>query len=271
MMDKELILKNAYNKFKNSLLEIVLEQISDYEKLLNSDYQVIHNYRIGDEVIINENHLLHGIGNHIDLLEPIFSKRGVVSQDFYGANSNHAFCYTAAFWKVNSSIKLEDYIKNYSGIVAKYNDIYEVVPYGQLDNFVEKMKKINHWLWIAESSMEIRFMPSLAKNENQIGFIVNCEHEVCKKMRENSVFNNLFNQEYSSEFVNDKAKEKFSQTGFVDDFFSRAEYLIFGLPKNCIEGIIVGRIIEHNDGYLNKLKELFPHCYISNLDGRVIA
>lgn len=270
MKDKELIIENTCKKFDGELLKIVEEQIKYYEQLLNSGYQVKHNYKIGDDVIINANHLLHGIGKHSDLLEPIFSKRGIVSQDFYGDDSNHAFCYTAAFWKVNNTIRLQEYIKNYSGMVAKYNDIYEIVPYGQLDNFVEKMKKINHWLWTAESSMEIRFMPSLAKDENQIGFIVNCEHKMCIKMRENSVFSNHFNKEYAYEFVSGRAKEKFLQTGFVDDFFQRAEYLIFGLPKSCIEGIIVGRKIENNMEYLIKLKQLFPECFIANLDGKVI-
>lgn len=271
MLDKALVIENAHKKFNGELLEVVLNQIKNYEEIESSNYQVVYDYQIGDSVVLNENHVLHGIGSHTELLEPIFSKRGIVSQDFYGEHSNHAFCYTSAFWNVKHKITLQEYIKNYSGMIVKYNDTYEVVPYGELDSFVEKMRNVDHWLWTAESSMEIRFMPSLAKDVNQVGFIINCEHEMCKKIRDNSVFSDDFNKEYSYAFVSTKAKEKFLQTGFVDDFFKRAEYLIFGIPKNCIEGIIVGRIIENNIEHLNKLKQLFPNCYIANLDGKVIA
>lgn len=218
---------------------------------------------------MNQNHLLHGIGKHTDLIA-LFAERGITSPDFFGTEINHAFCYTAAFWNVKSEISLKEYIENYSGIVAKVNDEYWQVPYKKLDEFVEKLRNVDHWLWTAESSMEVRFMPSLAKDLNQIAFITNTENELSQKLRKNSVFKKSFNQKYIYEFVTDKAKEKFQKEGFIADFFKRAEYIIFGLPKNCIEGIIVGRKVENNNEHLNSLKELFPNCYICNLDGKVI-
>ena len=90
-------------------------------------------------------------------------------------------------------------------------------------------------------------------------------------MRKNSVFSVDFNKNYAYEFISDKAREKYLTIGFTADFFKRAEYLIFGLPTNCIEGIIVGNIVANNTEYLSRLKELFPYCYISNLEGIVIA
>lgn len=62
------------------------------------------------------------------------------------------------------------------------------MPYGKLDEFVEKIKEIDHWLWTAESSMEIRFMPSLARDINQICFILNTENEIAQVLKNNSVF-----------------------------------------------------------------------------------
>ena len=59
--------------------------------------------------------------------------------------------------------------------------------------------------------------------------------------------------------------------GFTSDFFLRADYLIYGIPKCCIEGILVGRELEKDIDNLNKLKDLFPKCYICNLDGKVVA
>ena len=269
-MDKSIVIENAKKKFSGELLNIVLEQIDDHYKLIESNYEAKNKYNVGDDVILNKNHLLHGLGKHTDLIEDIFAKRGIVSQDFFGDDSNHAFCYTAAFWTVDKEITLKDFVKNYSGMIVKYNDKYEQVPYGELDNFVEKMKEIDHWLWTAESSMEIRFMPSIARNINQVGFIVNTENEMCQKLRKNSVFKADFNNSYAYEFVSGKAKEKFEKEGFTSDFFLRADYLIYGIPKCCIEGILVGKDLEADINNIKKLKELFPKCYICNLDGKVI-
>lgn len=268
-MNKISILENAKRKFNGELLDIVLNQIDDYFKLANSNYKVKNNYQINDKVLLNENHLLHGIGKHVDIIN-VFAERGIVSQDYFEDASDHAFCYESAFWNVKGNISLEEYIKNYSGIVAKVNNKYWQVPYGRLDEFVEKMKEVEHWLWTAESSMEIRFMPSLARNINQIGFILNTENEIAQRLKKNSVFKEPFNKDYAMQFVNDMAKEKFMTDGFTADFFERADYIIFGLPKNCIEGIIVGRQVEHNENHLETLKTLFPNSYICNLDGVVI-
>ena len=132
------------------------------------------------------------------------------------------------------------------------------------------MKNVDHWLWTAESSMEIRFMPSLARNINQIGFIINTENEIAQRLRSNSVFKDNFNKKYAFEFVNENHKEKFIKDGFTADFFERTDYLIFGIPKNCIEGILVGRLYEKDKDMLNKIKYYFPNCYICNLDGKII-
>ena len=93
-MDKSIVIENAKKKFSGELLNIVLEQIDDHYKLIESNYEAKNKYNVGDDVILNKNHLLHGIGKHTDLIEDIFAKRGIVSQDFFGDDSNHAFCYT---------------------------------------------------------------------------------------------------------------------------------------------------------------------------------
>lgn len=270
MMDKELIINNARKKFSGELLEIVIEQINDFFTLLESNYIVRKKYEKNDSVLLNSNHLLHGIGKHTDIIN-VFAERGVTSPEYFDNSNEHAFCHVAAFWDVKDNISLKEYINNYSGMIAKVNDKYYQVPYKGLDSFVEMVRNKDHWLWTAESSMEIRFMPSLARNNNQIGFILNTENDIAKKMRKNSVFKTDFNLEYAFEFIGEKAQERFKKEGFIADFFERADYLIFGLPKNCIEGIIVGRKVENDNKSLNILKNLFPNCYICNLDGIVIV
>ncbi len=269
-MNKETIIQNSKEKFRGKLLDIVLSQIDNYFELDNLGNVINNPYKIGDDVKLTKNHLLHGIGSHTDIINT-FAERGILSPDFLGTNINHAFCYTSAFWNVKENITLKKYVENYSGIVAKINKEYYQVPYKKIDEFVEKIRVVDHWLWTAESSMEIRFMPSLARDINQVGFIVNMENELCKRLRQNSVFSESFNKEYALEFVNEKSKDKFLKKGFKEDYFQRADYLILGVPKNVIEGIIVGRILERNQENLNKIKELFPNCYICNLEGKVIA
>ena len=197
-MNKDLIIKNATEKFTGELLDIVLKQIDDYFELKDSKYQIKHNYKINDKVILNKNNLLHGIGKHNDLIK-MFAERGVTSPDFFDTGIDHAFCYTAAFWNVSGEITLQEYIENYSGIVAKVNDEYWQVPYKHLDEFVEILKDIEHWKWSAESSMEIRFMPSLAKNNNQIAFIKPANYEISKTRKYKNDISRIDNMDYDSE------------------------------------------------------------------------
>ena len=56
IMNKDLVVNNTRKKFKGELLDIILNQINNYFELVNSNYQIHHNYNIGDEVILNENH-----------------------------------------------------------------------------------------------------------------------------------------------------------------------------------------------------------------------
>lgn len=268
-MDKELVIKNTKKKFDGELLDIILKQIDDYFQLAQSGYQVKNKYNIGDDVILNKNHLLHGIRDKVDLLE-MFSKRGIISNDYLSDEaSSHAFIYNSGFWNVKNEITLRDFIINYSGMIAKYNDTWEQVPYKKLDEFVEKMRTSNAWLWTAESSMEIRFMASLAKDNNQIAFILDTSNPLATKLKDNSIFKNEKLDKYKYSFIHEKAIKDF-ESGFKLDAFERAEYIIFGFPPNCIEGILVGRVVENNEDYLKQVKRLFPDCYICNLDGKVI-
>ena len=269
-MNKENVIRNAKKHFKGDLLKKVLKQIEDYVEIMNSDYKIESTYKVGEDVILTPNHLLHGIGKHTNVID-VIAKRGVVRLDFLDANSNHAFCYVSAFWKVDKEIKFSEFIKNYSGIIVKVDDNYEQVPYGKLDLFVEKMKNVDHWLWTAESSMEIRFMPSLARNINQIGFILNVNDEKGFKLRKNAVFNNNFSTKDNFKFVSKKTKDKFEKDGFTNDFFMRAEYIIFGIPSNYIEGVLVGRDYEKDKKKLEEIKTILPNAYICNLDGKIIV
>ena len=55
------------------------------------------------------------------------------------------------------------------------------------------------------------------------------------------------------------------------DFFTdRESVILFCVPFNLIEGILVGREYEKDQSKLKKIKQLIPNVYICNLDGKVI-
>ena len=152
---------------------------------------------------------------------------------------------------------------------VRYEDSWCLVPYKGLDKFIEKMKKIDHFKWEAESSMEIRFMPSLARDINQYGFILDISSDEAKSLVKNDVNSKDFDKKLSPYFgmFKEKDKDKIKKCTFAH----RASYIIFGLNKCFIEGIVVGRRVEKDKLALKELKEKFPNCYVCNLDGVVIA
>lgn len=77
---------------------------------------------------------------------------------------------------------------------------------------------------------------------------------------------------YTIEFVNPDYYEKFIvDRKDKDDFFTdRESAILFGVPSNLIEGILVGREYEKDQSKLKEIKQLIPNAYICNLDGKVI-
>ena len=90
-------------------------------------------------------------------------------------------------WNIQKDIELEKYIYNYSGMTIKYSipkhePITKMVPYNQLNQEIEESRKKDFWMWTAEQTKEIRFLPSLARNDNQLAFIFNMDNEYAQKI-----------------------------------------------------------------------------------------
>lgn len=257
-------------KYRRKIKKLVDEQIDTFFEIEESDFCLDkHNYKIGDSVKLNKYNYLHGIGKN-DMAIDFISNNGILSKEATGDLGNHAFQFVVGLWRVKEDILLGDYIKNYSGIIAKYNDINEQVPYGKLDDFVEKMKDIDHWLWKAESSMEVRFMPSLARNINQVGFILNLSSKEAQRLLKNDVNDIKYDKSISNNFIKKELRKQDFFNNKDNAFLERASYVIFGINKCFIEGIVVGRYYEKSNDKLQYLKNKFPNCYICNLDGKVI-
>lgn len=124
-----------------------------------------------------------------------------------------------------------------------------------------------------EQTKEARFLPSLVQNQVQIGIIYDSNNDYIKELLKKDILNpNNINDEDSKYFVNKQHYNQFiKERKNKNDFFTdRESAIIFGIPSNFIEGILVGREYEKNEEILNEIKELLPNSYICNLDGKVI-
>lgn len=125
-----------------------------------------------------------------------------------------------------------------------------------------------------EQTKEARFLPSLVQNKVQIGIIFNVDNIYGKELLKKDILNPLnIDDKYALDFVNEKYGRAFLiDRNNKDDFFTdRESAIIFGIPSNLIEGILVGKSYENDINKLNEIKELLPNSYICNLEGKVIV
>ena len=124
-------------------------------------------------------------------------------------------------------------------------------------------------MWEAESTREMRFLPNDVRQNENIALIFNVSDKACDKLIENELQKSFMPQEIRlAGNLNERNKTRaLMEKGFGE----RTAYILFGIPRNCIEGLFVGKKAEKNKKLLAKIKELFPDCYICNIDGKVIV
>lgn len=258
--------------------KVMINQIEKYYEV-KTNYETISNaYCIGDEVFLKKGTLLHGTYKNIDGLKEIV-KDGLISSWFIDGRISK-YPSSVGVWNLKQDYKLLDYINFYSGGTIKYTGLLENGEYGQSNKSeiisFDQMNNINNIvisnpcrMWYMEQTKEARFMPSLVQNQVQIGIIFNGNgHDLTK----GDILSDILNDDEVKDFVNLEYYERFLvDRKNKDDFFTdRESAILFGLPANLIEGILVGRDYEKDDNILNEIKSLLPNCYICNLDGKVI-
>ena len=193
-----------------------------------------------------------------------------------GRNSKYPF--SVGVWNLKRDCFLKDYIDFYSGGTIGYMDgeigVFktEVIPYSQMNTVLEHILVNNLYRWGMEQTKEARFMPSLVQEKVEIGIIFRSANSPLKQLLKGDILTNAISDEdvkpfihkgYYSKFLLDRQKK--------DDFFTNRESaILFGIPTNFIEGILVGRKIEKDRSILQEIKVLLPWVYICNLDGQVI-
>ena len=97
---KELCHKNYRGKVRK-VIDAQIDKFFEIEKL---NFQLPkHKYKVGDNVILNTYHYLHGVGNN-DKAINFVSKYGIVSKEATTPNSKkHGFRYVSGFWQVCSN------------------------------------------------------------------------------------------------------------------------------------------------------------------------
>lgn len=279
-MNKEFFYQRIDEIFNDDKTRKVFkEQVDNYLELKNTKIEK-PNYKIGDYVRLRKGMFMRGEGSlqevSIEKLEFI-KENGFISPDItikHNPEQKTPLCIPV--WNIQNDMLLKDYIELYSGCtlrVGRKNESSKtfLVPYGHMDNAIEQLRDKTFWMWSAEQTKEIRFMPNLAKDDYrvQIAFIMNVDK--ANKLIKNDIFNLDFDK---------SVLEKFVKEFFINDFIyanrdsfttDRESAIIFGIPSCFIEGILVGRILEKDTKKISALKDIFNECYICNLDGKVIV
>lgn len=275
-MEKIDYIKLAKKKLKNrNAKQIMLEQIDNYFLAKETYMPKKSTYKVGDYVVLKKGTLLHGTFKNIEGLKEIV-KNGLVSSWFTGDRTSK-YPSSVGVWNLKKDYLLKDYINFYSGGTIAYKDNdgtfkTEVIPFDNMKNIMKEIVANCSYRWDMEQTKEARFMPSLVQERVQIGIIFNGNCKEIKPLLKNDVLSNSINDKDVKEFINPYYYQNFIvDRKEKDDFFTdRESAIIFGIPSNLIEGILVGREYEKEDNILEEIKSLLPDCYICNLDGIVI-
>ena len=260
---------------------IMINQIERFYNYKKNYLNESNKYNTGDLVRLKKGTLLHGTYKNFEGLKKIV-KNGLISSWFIDGRLSK-YPSSVGVWNLKKDCLLKDYINFYSGGTILYAGVYEngndtqmnktgVIPYDKMNLILDEVMKVDCHMCTLEQTKEARFMPSLVQNRVQVGIIFNGESKEIKNILLGDILSGNISDEDVREFVNPNYYENFiRERKNKNDFFTdRESAVLFGIPSNFIEGILVGRKYETDSTMLNKIKELVPNAYICNLDGIVI-
>lgn len=281
-MNKKYYVDITQEKLTNEKSKMIM--INQIERFYNYEENYLNEsnkYNTGDLVRLKKGTLLHGTYKNFEGLKEIV-KNGLISSWFIDGRLSK-YPSSVGVWNLKKDCLLKDYINFYSGGTILYAGVYEngndtqmnktdVIPYDKMNLILDEVMKVDCHMWTLEQTKEARFMPSLVQNRVQVGIIFNGESKEIKNILLGDILSGNISDEDVREFVNPNYYENFiRERKNKNDFFTdRESAVLFGIPSNFIEGILVGRKYETDSTMLNKIKELVPNAYICNLDGIVI-
>ena len=280
-MKKEDFTEKAKEMLSENSKQTVLDQIDRFYKA-NNITSPKNTYKAGDNVFLKKGTLLHGTYKNLEGLKEIV-KNGLISSWFIDGRLSK-YPSSVGVWNLQKDYYLKDYINFYSGGTIMYCGVFDelankevsktaVISYDKMSNINEISQKYDCHMWLMEQTKEARFMPSLNQDNVQIGLIFNADLIKKSNLLIGDILDkDTFNDDIVKDFVNLNYYEKFiKDRAKKDDFFTNRESaVLFGIPSNLIEGILVGRTYEKDQNVLKEIKEILPDCYICNLEGMVI-
>lgn len=283
-MNKKEFINITIEKIANSACQnIMINQIENYYNAKENYKSEKTKYNIGDDVKLAKGTLLHGTYKNIDGLKEIV-KNGLISSWFIDGRLSK-YPSSVGVWNLKQDYLLKDYVNFYSGGTIIFYGIFEdgidtqknstsVISFKDMSNILNITSNVDCHMWTLEQTKEARFMPSLVQNRVQIGIIFNGNNDYAKNLLNGDILNpDMIDDDGVKDFVNPNYYDKFViHRKNKDAFFTdRESAILFGLPSNLIEGVLVGRKYEKDNKILKEIKELLPNCYICNLDGKVIG
>lgn len=278
-MNKEDYIKIVNEKLQGNSKKVMLDQIERYYEA--KKYKISNNYTIGENVLLKKGTLLHGTYKNIEGLKEIVND-GLISSWFIDARTSK-YPSSVGVWNLKQDYLLKDYVDFYSGGTILYSGIFEnnidtgtnktaIIPYSKMNSIINEITKISCHKWNIDQTKEARFMPSLVQDRVQIGIIFNGENNYIHELLKGDILSNNINDIDVKDFVNPIYYETFiKDRKHKDDLFTdRESAILFGIPSNFIEGILVGRKYEKDENILNEIKKLLPNAYICDLDGIII-
>lgn len=266
-------LKKFY-KLNKKTINIFNQQVNNFNIIIKKNVDIKNNYNIGDDVIINEDTLIHGTRIDVNDLS-LVKDNGLIAPEFFGNfNKNKKKPFVVEFWKINKKMFLKDFINNCCGVTLEVKNIDGSILLSEtlsIEMVKEKLLSLGNYRdYVIFQNQEQRFVPNIYNKNSTMAFIVK-ETEENKDLINNDIFSENFDKSILKNILPKWFYKKYFITRNFDNYETgRERAIIYGVPSNCIEGILVNEDIEKDKEKLNIIKNIFPTCYICNINGKVI-
>ena len=263
-----------YFKYKRNVKNVFNKQMDEFYKFKNEYKSKNTKYVVGDNVILDNKTLIHGSRLSASELN-LIKENGLLAPEFFGEyNRNKKKPFVVEFWDVEENILLKDYIDKYCGVTIEVKSnsgktLKRIIT--SMDNIENEILQLKDYRdYVIYQNQEQRFLPNKYNDKPTISFIFS-ENKEIEQYLKNDIFNVDFDKKIIKQIVHKWFYKKYMLTRNFDNYETgREKAILYGVPSNFIEGILVNKNIEKDQLELETIKELFPNCYICNIEGKVI-
>lgn len=260
------------NNFKNKEIKTYFYKMIEFYK--KCTVKTENTYDIGDDVILTENDLLHGSRIKFEELD-LIAKNGIVSPEFYNnMHYNKKKPYVVEFWKIQNSGLLKNFFDIRCGLTLDvFNQSGEKIQSSliSVSNLESEILKLENYRdYIIYQNQEQRFMPNKYNKNSDFGFIVRVNDNQ-RDLYNYDIFDKNFKAKLLKYILPKWYIKKYVNGQFDHYETGRERAFLFGIPAFMIAGIIISDKYSTDGQKIKQIKELFPWCYLCDLNGKVIG